>query len=136
MVLGHAPGHVGRAIITVMVLYLVSLLFAPPILHPTDHFLNREIILFTCFPDYYSLPPPPPPQDSIDYYSLPPPPQDSIDYYSLPHPLDTFYFGSQPLASGDNNPLSFFLKCMLNQKLRPWSQSYIGTLAWVISLQP
>ena len=26
-------------------LYLVSLLFAPPILHPTNHFLDREVYL-------------------------------------------------------------------------------------------
>ena len=27
----------------VTVLYLVSMLIAPPILHPTDHFLGREV---------------------------------------------------------------------------------------------
>ena len=32
---------------TVTLLHLVSLLFAPPILHPTDHFLDREVFLFT-----------------------------------------------------------------------------------------
>ena len=28
-------------------LYLVSLLFAPPILHATNHFLDGEVFLFT-----------------------------------------------------------------------------------------
>ena len=34
---------------TVIVLYLVSLLFAQPILHPTDNFLEIELLLFTCY---------------------------------------------------------------------------------------
>ena len=31
---------------TVTVLYLVSLLFAPPILHPPNYVLDREVFLF------------------------------------------------------------------------------------------
>ena len=46
----------------VIVLYLVSLLFALPILHPTNHFLDREVFkiyLFICYLelvyDYFSV---------------------------------------------------------------------------------
>ena len=34
---------------TVTVLYLVSLLFAPPILHPTNHFFDREVFYLLVF---------------------------------------------------------------------------------------
>ena len=33
---------------TETVLYLVSLLYAPPIVYPTNHFLDREVFLLTC----------------------------------------------------------------------------------------
>ena len=34
-------------------MYLVSLLFAPPILHPTNHFLDREVCDYLHYYYYY-----------------------------------------------------------------------------------
>ena len=48
-------------------LYLVSLLFAPPILHPTNHFLDREV-----FDLLVHVGPPPPPLTKILHVSAHP----------------------------------------------------------------
>ena len=49
-------GYPTKPHFNIHVLYLVSLLFAPPILHPTIHFLDREVFDLLVPLIFFSLP--------------------------------------------------------------------------------